>query len=152
KVTNNGNVKVLDFGLAKAFESQSSSSLSDSPTLTAMPTQAGILLGTAAYMSPEQAKGWMADQRSDIFAYGAVLFELLSGTRAFRGDEVTDTLAAVLRSEPQWSELPRDVPARVRQVLKLCLKKDPKQRMHAIADVRLALDGAFVEEDAPTEN
>ncbi|MBI4475884.1 MAG: serine/threonine-protein kinase, partial [Acidobacteria bacterium] len=151
KVRPDGTVKVLDFGLAKALDpSPAVPDAAESPTITtpAM-TRAGVVLGTAAYMSPEQARGKPVDKRADIWAFGCVLYEMLTSTRAFRGDEVTDTLAAVLRSEPQWSELPRDVPARVRQVLRLCLQKDPKQRMQAIGDVRLALDGALGDSDTP---
>ena len=146
KVRADGQVKVLDFGLAKAMEpaAGSSPSVSMSPTLTtpAM-TQAGMILGTAAYMSPEQARGKTVDKRADIWAFGAVLFEMLTGNRAFPGEDLTDTLAAVVKLEPKWDAVGPDVPARVRQVLRVCLQKDPKQRAQAIGDVRLALEGAF---------
>src|SRR5262245_9544783 len=148
KLTPSGSVKVLDFGLAKAIDSGpavgSSSSLTLSPTITtpAM-TQVGFILGTAAYMSPEQAKGKAVDKRADIWAFGVVLFEMLTGHRPFAGDEVSDVLASVLAREPQLTAIPDSVPAIVRQVLKACLQKDPKKRIHDIADVRLAMSGAF---------
>ena len=139
-------MKVLDFGLAKALEpvGAMSSSVSMSPTITtpAM-TQMGMILGTAAYMSPEQAKGRAADKRSDVWAFGAVLFEMLTGSRAFAGDGISEVFASVLAREPNLTAVPDSVPARVRQVLKACFQKEPKQRVHDIADVRLALEGAF---------
>ena len=113
-------------------------------------TQAGIILGTAAYMSPEQARGQPVDKRADIWAFGCVLYELLAGTRAFPGDDITDTLAAVVKLEPAWHALPADVSARVRQVLRVCLHKDPRQRGGDIAAIRLALEGAF-ETETPRE-
>jgi serine/threonine-protein kinase len=152
KVRPDGTVKVLDFGLAKALGHDAaigSSDLANSPTITtpAM-TQVGMILGTAAYMAPEQARGRAADKRADIWAFGCVLFEMLTGARAFPGDDVTDTLAAVVKLEPEWSVVGTEVPARVRQVLRVCLQKDPRQRGGDIAAIRLALDGAF-ETDAP---
>jgi Tol biopolymer transport system component len=147
KVREDGTVKVLDFGLAKALEPVSaiSPSVTASPTITtpAQMTGVGTILGTAAYMSPEQAKGRPADKRSDIWAFGSVLYEMLTGRRAFTGDNVTDTLGAVIHSEPNWSLLGPNAPASVRLVLQRCLAKDPRQRFHDIGDVRLALDGAF---------
>jgi eukaryotic-like serine/threonine-protein kinase len=145
-LTKDGNVKVLDFGLAKASEeSGSSSPIQNSPTLmTAMNvTNHGVILGTAGYMSPEQARGKSVDRRADIWAFGAVLFEMLTGRRAFSGDDLTEILAAVLKAEPEWGALGDDVSARVRQVLRMCLQKDPRQRAQAIGDVRLALEGTF---------
>ena len=146
KLTPDGSVKVLDFGLAKAIETApiGSSSLSLSPTITtpAM-TQAGFILGTAAYMSPEQAKGKQVDKRADVWAFGVVLFEMLTGRRPFAGDDVSDVLASVLAREPQLAIIPDAVPAIVRQVLKACLQKDLKKRVHDMADVRLAMAGAF---------
>ena len=140
-------VKVLDFGLAKAMEPMGalSASVSQAPTITtpAMMTGVGMILGTAAYMSPEQARGKKVDKRADIWAFGAVLFEMLTGQRAFPGEDLTDTLAAVVKLDPKWDAVGADVPLRVRQVLRVCLQKDPRQRAQAIGDVRLALEGAF---------
>jgi serine/threonine-protein kinase len=146
KVRPDGTVKVLDFGLAKAMESPGAMapSVSQSPTITtpAM-TQAGMLLGTAAYMSPEQARGKPVDKRADIWAFGAVLFEMLTGKRAFAGEEVSDVLASVLAREPDWKLLPLGLPPVARNYIKRCLHKDRKQRIRDIGDVLLALDGAF---------
>jgi serine/threonine protein kinase/WD40 repeat protein len=152
KVRADGTVKVLDFGLAKALEpaAGSSSSLSMSPTLSLHATQAGIILGTAAYMSPEQARGKAVDRRVDIWAFGAVLFEMLTGTRAFGDEDVSMTLSKVLQREPNFDALALSVPARVSQTLRLCLRKDPKQRVGDIRDVRLALEGAFETTVFPT--
>ena len=121
----------------------STSELSQSPTLTRHGTQVGVILGTAAYMSPEQAKGKRVDKRTDIWAFGAVLYEMLTGSRAFAGEDVSDTLAAVLRAEPDWTALPGETPSHVRQVLQLCLTKEAKGRARDIGDVRLAIEGAF---------
>jgi Tol biopolymer transport system component len=146
KVRPDGTVKVLDFGLAKAMEpaAGSSPSMSMSPTLTtpAM-TQAGMILGTAAYMAPEQARGKVVDKRADIWAFGVVLYEMLTGTRAFGDEDVSMTLSKILQREPDFDALPSTVPARVSQALRVCLRKDPKQRVGDIRDVRLALEGAF---------
>ena len=139
-------MKVLDFGLAKAFQPDASDpALSQSPTisLTAAATQMGMVLGTAAYMAPEQAKGKFIDKRADVWAFGAVLYEMLSGKKPFEGDDVSDTLALVLKFEPDWDALPSDTPARLRQLVQTCLQKNPKQRVHDVADVRLAMEGAF---------
>ena len=152
KVRPDGTVKVLDFGLAKAVQPVGTSpNASQSPTITtpAM-TQAGVILGTAAYMSPEQAKGRLADKRSDVWAFGALLYEMLVGTRAFEGTDVSDTMAAVLKLEPAWARLPTGLSPVIGTYLRRCLHKDPKQRIHDIADVRLALEGAF-EASAPTK-
>ena len=143
KVREDGTVKVLDFGLAKALEGDAGSDPSESPTLTAAATRAGVIMGTAAYMSPEQAKGKTADRRADIWAFGCVLYEMLTGQRPFVGDDVSDTLAAVLRAEVDLDALPDAIPARLRQIVRRCLQKDPKQRLHDVADLRLAMDGAF---------
>jgi serine/threonine protein kinase len=132
KVRHDGTVKVLDFGLAKALEprdgfqlSTGESGLTQSPTMTpAVMTGMGTILGTAAYMSPEQAKGRPADKRSDIWAFGCVVFEMLTAKRAFDGEDVSDTLAAVLRGDPDWQALPTAVPISVRGVLRHCLEKD----------------------------
>src|SRR5262249_20795529 len=137
-LTKDGQVKVLDFGLAKAVESTSGSlDAMTSPTITspAMMTGVGVILGTAAYMSPEQAKGRFADKRSDVWAFGCVLFEMLTGARAFEGEDVSDPLAAVLRGEPAWTRLPDDVPAAIRTLLQRCLAKDRRQR---VADLSVA--------------
>ncbi len=146
KVRADDTVKVLDFGLAKAMEpaADSSPSLSLSPTITtpAM-THAGMILGTAAYMSPEQARGKTVDRRTDIWAFGAVLYEMLTGKRAFGGDGVQDTLAAIAQDEPDWARLPATLSPALATLIRRCLHKDPRQRIHDIADVRLALEGAF---------
>ena len=146
KVKDDGTVKVLDFGLAKAFQpdaSDVSASMSPTISLTAAATQMGMVIGTAAYMAPEQAKGKVVDKRADVWAFGAVLFELLTGQKPFVGDDVSDTLALVLKFEPEWDSLPADVPPRIRQLIRTCLQKDPKKRLHDVADVRLAMEGAF---------
>ena len=176
KVRSDGTVKVLDFGLAKALDPAQGSGLppppkasagqataqggiTQSPTITSPAmTQAGIILGTAAYMSPEQAKGRAVDKRTDVWAFGAVLYEMLTGRRAFdpstgsgssrapsrdEGDDVSDTLARILMKEPDWTALPATVPPAVAAVLRRCLKKDRKERMRDIGDVSLALEGAF---------
>jgi eukaryotic-like serine/threonine-protein kinase len=142
KVRSDGTVKVLDFGLAKAMDPTSSSDLNvmNSPTLTQRATQLGMILGTAAYMAPEQAKGKKVDRRADIWAFGVVLFEMLSGERAFKGDDVSDVLAAVLRQDIDWRALPADTPARVRRVLERCLERDPTQRLRDIGDVWILMD------------
>jgi serine/threonine-protein kinase len=144
KLRPDGTVKVLDFGLAKALEpvAAGESHVTASPTITSPATQVGVILGTAAYMSPEQAKGRPADRRSDVWAFGAVLFEMLSGQRAFKGDDVADTLASVLRADPRWSDLPPATPQAVRRLLTRCLQKDPKRRLQHIGDVRLELEEA----------
>ena len=146
KVKADGTVKVLDFGLAKAFQpeaSDASASLSPTISLTAAATQMGMVIGTAAYMAPEQAKGKVVDKRADVWAFGAVLYEMLTGTRPFVGDDVSDTLAAVLRADVDLAALPDDTPATLSRVISACLRRDPKQRVHDVADVRLAMEGAF---------
>ena len=144
KVRPDGTVKVLDFGLAKAMDPVGDpTSVSQSPTLSMAATQAGIILGTAAYMSPEQAKGHTVDKRTDVWAFGAVLYEMLTGKMAFEAEDVSDTLAAVLRADVDWSILPRELSPAIRTYLERCLKRNPKQRVRDIGDVRLALEGAF---------
>ena len=147
-LTAHDQVKVLDFGLAKALDQGSgtgdrrSGGLANSPTITspAAMTQVGMILGTAAYMSPEQAKGRVADKRSDVWAFGVILYEMLAGTVAFQGEDVLDTLTAVTRGEPDWSALPAGTPAHVRTLLERCLKKDRKERIADIAVVQYLLD------------
>ena len=140
KVTPEGKVKILDFGLAKAFEGETLvTDISQSPTLTEEMTRAGVILGTAAYMSPEQAKGKEVDKRADIFAFGAVLYELLSGKRTFEGETITETLAAVLKSEPDWESLPESTPSSIRTLLRRCLTKDVHDRLEGIANVRVEI-------------
>ncbi len=139
KVTPGGTVKVLDFGLAKALDTEdSASNISNSPTLSAA-TQAGVILGTAAYMSPEQARGKRVDKRADIWAFGVVLYEMLSGKHAFQGETTSDMLAAVLKSEPDWDALPAGVSPGIRKLLRRCLEKDPKLRLRDIGEARIAI-------------
>jgi hypothetical protein len=141
QLTPTGDVKVLDFGLAKAFDMAGpSSDASISPTVTSAGTMAGTILGTAAYMSPEQAHGRPVDRRADIWAFGCVLYELLTGKLAFQGESVSDTLASVLKFEPDHASLPSEVPRRVRRLLVRCLAKHPKQRLQAIGEARIALE------------
>ena len=150
-VTADGTAKVLDFGLARAWEpNPSSAELSHSPTvLTHSPTVAGVILGTAAYMSPEQARGQRVDRRADIFSFGCVLFELLTGVQTFAGEMVSDTLAAVLRAEPNWSLLPTDTPQTIRKLLERCLEKNPRERLRDIGEARIAIDAVLRGEDSP---
>jgi len=144
KITPTGAVKLLDFGLAKALEDDapvpSSPNLSQSPTFSAAATNAGVILGTAAYMSPEQARGQKADRRSDIWSFGALVLEMLTGKMAFSGDTVSDVLANVLAREPEWEALPETTPPSVRRLLRRCLQKNVKKRLQAIGDARLLLE------------
>jgi dipeptidyl aminopeptidase/acylaminoacyl peptidase len=147
KVREDGTVKVLDFGLAKALEQgsgigdQRSGALANSPTITSPAmTMRGVILGTAAYMSPEQAKGKAVDKRADIWAFGCVLFEMLTGKRAFKGDDVTDIITSVMRDTPDWAALPRDTSASIRRLLRRCLEKDPRRRAGHMSIVRLECD------------
>jgi Tol biopolymer transport system component len=153
KLAADGKVKVLDFGLAKALSDDPNSSasfeLSTSPTLTAaMGTQAGIILGTAGYMAPEQARGKKVDRRADIWAFGVILFEMLTGERVYAGETVTDVIAAVVTREPDWDRLPGDAPVALRRVLRRCLQKDPRKRLRDIGDAALELRGEFEDEPA----
>ena len=143
KVKEDGTVKVLDFGLAKALDTTPQGDPSQSPTLTAAATQMGVILGTAAYMSPEQAAGQTADVRSDIWSFGVVLYEILTGRKVFGGEDVSMTLSSVLQREPDWSHIPAAVSPSLSIFLRRCLEKDPQQRVHHMADVRLAMEGAF---------
>ena len=142
KIRADGTVKVLDFGLAKAMDPAGTSRVDaiNSPTVTAHATQMGMILGTAAYMAPEQAKGRSVDRRADIWAFGVVLYEMLTGRRAFDGDDISEVLASVLKTDPDLSVLPADVPPSVRRLLRRCLQKDPRKRLSAIGDARLELD------------
>ena len=141
KVTPEGMVKVLDFGLAKALEDDPSSiDISESPTLSVAATQAGVILGTAAYMSPEQARGQAVDKRADIWAFGVVLYEMLTGKRTFQGETISDTLAAVLRAEVDWEAVPAGTPATIRKLLRRCLDKDRKRRLRDIGEARIAIE------------
>ncbi len=143
--TPEGEIKVLDFGLAQAWfgDEGSGGDSSAMPTITAAMTQEGTILGTAAYMSPEQARGAAVDRRTDIWAFGVILYEMLTGKKLFHGDTISDTLAAVLRAEPEWTELPDDVPA-VRRLIERCLERNPRQRLRDIGEARIFLqDGSL---------
>ncbi len=141
-LTGDGQVKVLDFGLAKAIDPGGPGGTGDqahSPTITFAGTQMGVILGTAAYMSPEQAKGRVVDKRSDVWAFGCVYYEMLTGRRAFDGEDITETIAAVVRAEPDWSALPRDLPQHIRLLLKRCLEKDRRARVSDIGVARFLM-------------
>jgi Tol biopolymer transport system component len=143
KVRPDGRVKVLDFGLAKTLEPAGASRLDDSPTLTDHATRAGVILGTAAYMSPEQARGLPVDKRADVWAFGCVLYEMLTGRRAFSGDGATDTIVKVMSEEPDWRLLPAETPAAVRRVLRRCLVKDRRARLRDLGDAHIELREAL---------
>ena len=153
KITPDGRVKVLDFGLAKLVtddsdadtDRSSRAAVSNSPTISVLSTQAGVILGTAAYMAPEQAKGLSVDARADIFAFGCVLYEMLTGRPAFEGDSTTDILSRVLQRDPDWTILPSYVPPSIERLLRLCLEKEPRKRRQAAGDVRLDLEHATTE-------
>ena len=141
KVTSEGRVKILDFGLAKAFATQpGATDVSNSPTMVGtVAGSAGVILGTAPYMSPEQARGKPVDARTDIWAFGCVLYEMMTGLPAFTGETITDILGAIVKTEPDWSALPRETPSAVHRLLRRCLAKDPRERLHSIADARLEI-------------
>ncbi len=141
KISRDGTVKVLDFGLAKAIQGDANrEDMVHSPTISELATEAGVLLGTAAYMSPEQATAKPIDRRADIWAFGCVCYEMVTGRQAFRGESMTETLAAVLQNEPDWSRLPAGTPIRVRVLLQRCLAKDSRQRLRDIGEARIVLD------------
>jgi serine/threonine-protein kinase len=146
KIRADGTVKVLDFGLAKALDPAATSSAEalNSPTLSVRGTQMGLIIGTAAYMAPEQARGKAVDRRADIWAFGVVLYEMLSGQRAFQGEDISVTLASVIKEDVNWPALPADLPETIRRLLRRCLEKDPRRRLRDIGEARLML------EDAPT--
>src|SRR5713101_3972885 len=148
KITPEGVVKLLDFGLAKAFTNQreAPANAENSPTLTIGATEVGVILGTAAYMSPEQARGKQVDKRADIWAFGVVLYEMLTGRRLFAGEDAGEILAAVIKEEPQWEK----VPVQVRRLLRRCLEKDPQKRLRHIGDVMSLLDDAPAPQSAST--
>ena len=150
KVREDGTVKVLDFGLAKALDPSPTGDPDQSPTLTAAATQIGVIMGTASYMSPEQARGKPVDKRSDIWAFGAVVYEMLSGRRAFQAEDVSSTLADVIRGELAWDALPGGLPPSLVTFLRRCLERNPTARVRDIGDVRLALAGAFETEVSST--
>ena len=154
KITPEGKIIVLDFGLAKPFETEPMQDLSQSPTLTRNETATGVILGTASYMSPEQARRKGVDKRTDTWAFGCVLFEALSGRVAFPGETLSDTLANVLAREPLWEKLPETTPVSIRRLLRRCLQKDPERRLRDMGDARLdiedARDGAAEDVSAPT--
>ncbi len=159
KITPEGTVKVLDFGLAKALTGESESSSGSpansptmSPTLTMRATQAGMILGTAAYMAPEQAKGKTVDRRADIWAFGVVLFEMLTGERLFTGDTAAEIIASAIKEEPRLDRLPSSTPSGIRRLIERCLIKDPKQRLQAIGEARIILSSPMEEDtDRPAQ-
>jgi serine/threonine protein kinase/Tfp pilus assembly protein PilF len=144
KLTPEGKVKVLDFGLAKAFASDGGLDLSNAPTLTAMGTEEGRILGTPAYMSPEQARGKSVDKRTDVWAFGCVLYILLTGRQAFTGDTLSDMIVSILEREPDWQALPASTPAKIRDLLRRCLQKDPQRRLRDLGDARIEIEEALL--------
>jgi serine/threonine-protein kinase len=155
KITPEGEVKILDFGLAKAMEGEAPiSDLSHSPTITHAATEVGVILGTASYMSPEQARGKPVDKRTDVWAFGCVLYEMLSGRRAFEGDCITDLLASITREEPNWSLLPNEIPPSANRLLRRCLTKDVHYRLRDIGDAWLTFNGirSVEAKDTPFED
>ena len=152
KITPDGQIKVLDFGLAKALADEpADGEHSDSPTLSAHATKVGVILGTAAYMSPEQARGKPVDKRTDIFSFGIVLYEMLTGRQLFKGEDAADTMASVIRSDPDFRALPAELPPRVREVLGRCLEKDAKKRRRDIGDIRAELEAPHEPVSAETQ-
>ena len=151
KLTPEGQVKVLDFGLGRPLAAESSPDVEplSSPTLSRLGTQAGVILGTAPYMSPEQARGQAVDRGSDIWSFGVILFEMLTGARLFQGATASDVLASVLRTEVEWDRLPAAAPPAARRVLRRCLERDPRERLHDFADVRIEIAEALRELESP---
>jgi serine/threonine protein kinase len=147
KLRPDGTVKVLDFGLAKALDPTSqagdASYLANSPTMSADGTRAGVILGTAAYMSPEQARGKPVDKRADIWAFGCVVYEMLTGSMPFTGETITDILGAIVKSDPDWNALPDSTPAAIRTLLRRCLHKEREKRLRDVADARMEIDDAL---------
>jgi len=151
QLTPDGKVKVLDFGLAKAFEGEAGDpNVINSPTLSLAATAQGVILGTAAYMSPEQARGQRVDKRTDVWAFGCILYEMLTGRHAFRGEHVSDILASVLARDPEFADLPASLPPRLRSLLQRCFEKNPKRRWQAIGDVRMELEQITADPTAGT--
>lgn len=149
-ITPEGKVKILDFGLAKAYTGESTGiDIANSPTITAQMTEPGVILGTAAYMSPEQARGRSVDKRADIWTFGCILYECLTGERAFHGETVSDTLAHILKGEPDWSRLPAETPTLIKVLLRRCLEKNPRERLHDVADARIEITEALGQPSAP---
>jgi Tol biopolymer transport system component len=150
KFTGDGQVKVLDFGLAKALTEDATSALemANSPTLSVAATRAGMILGTAAYMAPEQARGKAVDRRADVWSFGVVLFEMLTGKQVFAGETASDSMAAVITREPEWDALPENTPTQVRDLLRRCFEKDPRQRLQAIGEGRIAIERAIANPEA----
>jgi serine/threonine protein kinase len=151
KVTPEGRVKLLDFGLAKAFSGGAAQVLSNAATLTAMGTEEGMILGTPAYMSPEQARGKPVDKRTDIWAFGCVLYELLTARQVFGGETLTDTLAAVIERQPNWQALPPATPAKIQVLLQRCLQKDPQRRLRDLGDARIEIHEALAGHESAAE-
>src|SRR5262249_12312964 len=146
KLASDGRVKVLDFGLARMRETEgAATNLSNSPTLMSAASTPGMIMGTAAYMSPEQARGMAVDRRADIFAFGCVFYEMLTGQQTFQGETVSDVLAAVLKVEPDWNRLPHDTPLVTRRLLRRCLQKERRRRMKYAEDVRIEIEEARTE-------
>ena len=150
KIARNGVVKVLDFGLAKVWDGAPQFDLSASPRLTATDVAGGTVLGTPAYMSPEQARGQSLDRRTDIWSFGCVLYEMLTARAPFAGDTISDTVAAILEHEPDRTMLPADTPVPIRRLLRRCLEKDRKKRLDSAADARLEIDDAMASPAAET--